>query len=95
MKSGHRWDAAVETLCLYLEGHGEISEGLRARVHALTRKVTMSDDDLATVEAEAYAEQDRRARSGVADLSELRFTKMALQDLRDRYEERGEYEVKL
>jgi hypothetical protein len=61
----------------YLESGGALSEDLRARVHAATGKVRMTDRDLKElVNAEGL----------------VRMTIFAyLQDLRDRYEEIGPY----
>jgi len=53
-------------------------DAARARIHALTRKFTMSDEDLYRLEQECFQ------LDGEIELH-------ALRDLRDRYEERGKY----
>lgn len=58
---------------------GLMGEDERARIHALTRKVSMTDADLM-----------RYAPKGYHGLVEIRWID-ALKDLRDRYEERGKY----
>jgi hypothetical protein len=62
-----------------LEKGGQIPEDARARLHALTRKVRMTDEDIDKwLVAEDWKSVDSE---GVA----------ALRDLRDRYEELGKY----
>ena len=56
----------------------ELTEPARARIHALTRKLTMSDEDLKNMALDFGPWYE-------ADIIG------ALQDLRDRYEERGKY----
>ncbi len=61
---------------------GIIEESDRARIHALTRKVTMSDDDLENHWHQHFRGIKQESESAVRMAA-------ALKDLRDRYEERG------
>lgn len=62
-------------------------ETARARINALTRKTTMSDEDIQTTALKIY---DEWADDADVDTAALRH---ALLDLRDRYEERGKYAI--
>lgn len=62
---------------------GKVSEPERARLHDLTRKVRMTDDDCADVVMQ-WAEQ-RRVEPAGGSIIDL------VLDLRDRYEEIGKY----
>jgi hypothetical protein len=65
-----------------------LPEPLRARLHALTRKVTMSDEDLNSIVNNEFIQSDWNTMPRIT-ATEI------LYDLRDRYEERGKYEVYL
>lgn len=84
-------DSTLSAICRWLEVYGDqIPEPERARIHALTRKVTLSDADL----------QDFW-QTGVLDAlgPEMNLDALnqkavqLLRDLRDRYEERGKFSV--
>ena len=66
-----------------IENGGKLPEPERARIHALTRKITVSDEDLIPLARNAYHPDGESAD-----------VYSALQDLRDRYEERGKYAPK-
>ena len=70
------------SLADWLEHGGTLPEPERARIHALTRKVTMSDESLIPLARKAYHPDGESAD-----------VHSALKDLRDQYEERGKYAV--
>lgn len=67
-----------------------LPESIRAQINALTRKVTMSDEELAKALNKAMPRELPWSDSNVPLHDVAEFVK----DLRDRYEERGKYEVK-
>ena len=77
----------VDSLCEYIEGckadrvQNPIDEARRARIHALTRKLTISDQEL-ECQYRAASFSSGPMHGPIWDM---------LQDLRDRYEERGKY----
>ena len=82
-------DARIHELVQWVKENGP--ETARARIHALTRKVTMSDEDLKA----SIGRLHREKSVPIDDLTSLPpkpsdYLGM-LQDLRDRYEERGKY----
>jgi hypothetical protein len=89
-------DEKVVRLCIeYLESiplRGVfLPEPERARIHALTRKITMSDEEIGAILHEVlnHCHIDTRVFGNCGET--VGAIHQALMDLRDRYEERGKH----